>query len=124
MGTHYTKKRRQELKEQFLQYYDESKAMQATSAERIGVTGRTIENWRKSDEEFNEKMSEIEKKWGEWVKGKLMTLIENNNVSAIIFYCKTRLGFSEKKEVEVSTKKSIDVEKALEDIKKTLGEED
>lgn len=118
-----TKKQRDEKKKLFIEALEESRGMITTSCQRAGITKKTLCEWREKDSDFDERINRIKEEQKEWVQGKLMTLIENGSTVATIFFLKTQCGWRETQKLEVSTKKSIDVEKALEDIKKTLGEE-
>lgn len=120
MGKHYKKADREQMKKQFLVYFEESRGMIETSAERIGVSQQTIHNWMNSDPDFKSKVNAIQEKQHEFVVGKLMNLIENNNTSAIIFYCKTRLGWSETTKVALEQTGTIDVEATLRQMKEEL----
>ena len=122
MGTHYNKKKREELKELFLEALEDSRGMITTSCKRAGITKQTVSNWRKDDPEFARRVEEIKDAQKEWVQGQLMTMIANGSTTAAIFFLKTQCGWKEAKEVEITTKQQIDVEKVLEDISKTLGE--
>lgn len=120
MARPYKAEERKQIKEEFLKAYEESLGLQYGSARRANVTVDTINAWRKKDPEFDAAIKEIDSRRDELVVGELMNAIQNHNLSAIIFYCKTRLGFSEKKEVELSSKADIDVEAAIKEMKKDL----
>lgn len=121
MGKHYTKKDREKLKKQFLENMEESKGMVTTSAERIGVSRETISNWRESDPEFNEAVQAIQDKIKEYVEGRLMTLIENGNTAATMFFLKCRAGYRETNKLEIENKNDIDVNAAIAEIKEQLS---
>lgn len=122
MAKHYSKKRREELKSLFLETLEESRGMITTSLAAIGVTKQTLSNWRKDDQEFSDKIDEIKDRQKEWVQGKLMTLIENGNATATIFFLKTQCGWKEAQKVEVETVGDVDVKAAIEEIRKELAD--
>lgn len=121
MGKHYSKKDREKLKKQFLENMEESKGMVTTSAERIGVSRETISNWRESDPEFNEAVQAIQDKIKEYVEGRLMSLIENGNTAATMFFLKCRAGYRETNKLEIENKNDIDVNAAIAEIKEQLS---
>lgn len=120
MARPYKAEERKKIKEEFLKAYEDSMGLQYASCRRAGVTVDTINAWRKKDPEFDAAISEIDHHRDELVVGELMNAIQNHNLSAIIFYCKTRLGFSEKSQLELSSKGDIDVEAAIKEMKKDL----
>jgi hypothetical protein len=125
MARPFNKKQREEKKKLFLEALEESRGMITTSAAAVGVTRETIDNWRKADQEFDKAINEIKEHQKEWVQGKLMTLIENGNTSATIFFLKTQCGWKESQKLEVENLNDIDVQAAINEIReqmKTKGE--
>lgn len=122
MARPFTKKEREEKKKLFLEAFDESKGMTTTSCMRVGISKQTLCNWREDDPQFDEDVRNIQDKWKEWVEGRMMTLIENGNTSAILFYLKCKGGYQEKQHLTVENTGGIDVKEALEDIRRSLTE--
>lgn len=126
MARPYTKKERDKKIQLFLEALEESRGMITTSCERAGITRKTLEKWRKElpPEELEDKINNIKAAQKEWVEGKLMTLIDNGNTSATIFWLKCQAGYKEasKLEVEQTGTGTINVKEALEDIKRSLTE--
>lgn len=124
MARYYKKEEREEKKKMFLEAYEESKGMTTTSCIRAGITRDTLLAWRKKDKDFDSKVIEIKDKWKEWVEGRLMTLIENGNTAAVMFFLKCKGGYQEKQKVEIEQTGEIDIKAAIENIKKTLKEDE
>ena len=120
MARPYTAEERKEKKKLFLEAYEESKGMMTTSCMRVGLTKDTVIAWRKKDKKFDEAITAIQEKNKEWVEGKLMTLVENNNTAAIMFYLKCKGGYQEKQKIELEQKGEIDIHAELEKIKVNL----
>ena len=123
MARPFNKKQRDELKKLFLEALEESRGMITTSAAAIGVTRETIDNWRKADPEFDKAINEIKEHQKEWVQGKLMTLIENGNTSATIFFLKTQCGWKESQKLEVEQVNDIDINAAIREIREQLKDD-
>jgi hypothetical protein len=66
----------------------------------LGVTGRTIKNWKKAHPEFEEAIAEGNKHADSNVIGALYKNALNGNVTAQIFWLKNRQGWRDKSEVE------------------------
>ena len=66
-----------------------------TVAKNLGVTRHTIQNWRKKDPEFNEKVLEILVQQRAWVEDKLMENINKGHFKAQQYYlrCKGRHAY-------------------------------
>jgi len=124
MARYYKKEEREEKKKMFLEAYEESKGMTTTSCIRAGITRDTLLAWRQKDKDFDSKVIEIKDKWKEWVEGRLMTLIENGNTAAVMFFLKCKGGYQEKQKVEIEQTGEIDIKAAIENIKKTLKEDE
>lgn len=120
MARPYTAEERKEKKKLFLEAYEESKGMMTTSCMRVGLTKDTVIAWRKKDKKFDAAITAIQEKNKEWVEGKLMTLVENNNTAAIMFYLKCKGGYQEKQKIELEQKGEIDIHAELEKIKVNL----
>lgn len=120
MGRPLTAAERKEKKALFLEAYDESKAMTTTSCQRAGITRETLSNWRERDKEFDREVIEIQNKWREWVEGRLMTLIENGNTAATLFFLKCKGGYRETQKIELEQVNDFDVQAAIAEIKEQL----
>lgn len=120
MARPYTAEERKEKKKLFLEAFEESKGMTTTSCMRVGLTKDTVIAWRKKDKKFDAAITAIQEKNKEWVEGKLMTLVENNNTAAIMFYLKCKCGYQEKQKIEVEQTGQIDIKAEIDKIKEQL----
>lgn len=118
-----TKKKRDEKKKLFIEALEESRGMVTTSCQRAGITKKTLCEWREKDKAFDEEINRIKEEQKEWVQGRLMTLIENGNTSATIFFLKTQCGWRETQKVEVENTNDVDVREMLKELKKDLTNE-
>lgn len=77
-------------KENFLYFLKESAGMIRASCKYAGIALSTYYDWRKSDREFAEKCDEIMNEELQFVRDKLKEQIHKNNITAIIFYLKSK----------------------------------
>lgn len=124
MARPYTAEERKEKKKLFLEAFEESKGMTTTSCMRVGITKDTLIAWRKKDKKFDAAITAIQEKNKEWVEGRLMTLVENGNTAAIMFYLKCKGGYQEKQRIEVEQKSEIDINAVIQDLKDTLKDDE
>ncbi len=68
----------------------ESKGIVAYACEAAGITRKTFYEWKKDDPEFAEKVDDITEATLDRVEGKLLEAINDDNITAIIFYLKTK----------------------------------
>jgi ACT domain-containing protein len=80
-------------------FWNVSQACQA-----VGISRQTYYRWRK-DQSFQENLNDCQEELKDFIRGKLLELIANNNLIAIIFGCKTICGM-----VEAQGKQSISME--------------
>jgi len=73
---------------------------------------RAYYDWMKKDKEFAESVNFISEKTTDFVESKLLSLVNELNVTAIIFYLKTRAkdrGYIERNEVDLNGNLDITV---------------
>lgn len=109
-------------KERFLEAFKECRGMQQNACKIAHTNAETVNKHRKKDAEFNRQYEQILNETKEYVVGKLMQQIDNDNLSAIIFFLKARCGWSEKQVVAVENDNKTDILEELRKIKKTLNE--
>lgn len=109
-------------KEKYLEAFRKTRGQQQNACKLTHTTAETVNKHRKKDPEFNRQYEEILNETKEYVIGKLMQQIDNDNLTAIIFFLKTRCGFSEKQVVAVEDGNKTDVLEELRKIKKSLNE--
>lgn len=74
----------------FLKAFKETYGVISYACEAANVSRQTYYNWRKNDPEFDEKAKEIEETAIDIAEGKLFSQIGEGNLTAIIFYLKTK----------------------------------
>ena len=97
-----TKKERQDL---FLKHFRESRGIVSYACQKIGITRACYYKWRDSDEKFEERAKEVEEETIDLVESKLLSAINNDDLTAIIFYLKTKgkkRGYVERVEQDVN----------------------
>lgn len=110
-------------KKKFLDAFEKSKGNVSVAARAAGVVRRTIYDWKKDDEELREAMYETIEAAGDFVESKLLSRINKNDTTAIIFFCKTKLkdrGYLEKTYNE-NTNINVECSKEDAEILKRLG---
>ena len=123
MARPYTKEERNQIKEEYLQAYEESMGLQYSSARRAGVTVDTINAWRKKDKKFDAAIKEIDEHTGDVVVGKLMEKIMEGDRASIYFWLKCRKNWHETSRLEIENKNDVDVREMLKELKKDLTNE-
>jgi hypothetical protein len=89
----------------FLEVLAEKKGLIATTCQSVGITKRTYYNWYNNNPEFKEAADAISDMQVEDVVSEFMKKIQGGDITAMIFYLKTKgrkLGFSEKDENETA----------------------
>ena len=77
------KKERQEL---FLKHFRESHGIVSYACQKVGITRACYYKWRDSDLKFKERAEEVEEETIDVVESKLLSAINNDDLTAIIFY--------------------------------------
>ena len=89
-----------------LKALDESKGIVAYACEQANITRKTFYQWKNEDKEFAEKVEEITEATLDRVESKLLEAIHDDNITAIIFYLKTKgkkRGYVEQIDANVNT---------------------
>lgn len=85
----------------------------SVACKSVGIPRKTHYKWLKDDEKYAEAVDEVTDEIGDYVESELIKQVRAHNLTAIIFYCKTKLknrGYFEKGEIEHSGNLVIDVE--------------
>lgn len=77
-------------KETFLKVFGDNLGIMTTSCKVVGIDRQTYYNWLESDVEFKEKVEKIKYQQRELVECKLLTAINDGNITGVIFYLKNR----------------------------------
>ncbi len=82
------------------------------ACKNVGVSRDTHYRWLHDDDWYNDECLKVDEETGDMVEGELMKHIRNGNLTAIIFYCKTKLkdrGYVEKNEMDLGGDMTINV---------------
>lgn len=99
----------QKQKNKFLSAYEKSLGNITIACKAAGFVRSTFYLYKEKDKDFGKRVRELNESVGDFVESKLLKRINNNDITGIIFYCKTRLksrGYIEKSEVEYSGDKN------------------
>ncbi len=102
-------------KRKFIEALDNNMGNIAAACKSTGVSRSCYYKWINNDPKFKEKCDFISESNIDYVESKLMTLIYENNPTAIIFFLKTKgrnRGYVEKLEQDVTVNPFLDLMKA------------
>lgn len=100
-------------KEKFIEALEQSMGIISHAAKKIGVDRTTPYRWMREDEEYKSRVDEVLNVPLDFVESKLFEAINHNNITAIIFYLKTKgkhRGYVERHELTGIDDKDIKVE--------------
>lgn len=100
------------LKKSFLKQFKVTLGNVSHTAESVNINRVTYYRWRDSDAEFKEAADDIIASVGDFVESKLLKAINEDNITGIIFFCKTKLkdrGYVERVEATGKDGGPIDV---------------
>lgn len=120
MDNNRQKARQKKLKEKFLKAFSDCKGIIAYACEMTGISRQCYYNWLDNDEEFAQKCSDVQESSIDLVEAKLLNAINDDNLTAIIFYLKTKgkkRGYVEQIDQNVSSN-------TFEELMKSLPEDD
>ena len=92
-------------KKKFIEALRESHGIITYACQKIGISRVTFYDWCKKDEEFKQLAEEVEESTIDRVESKLLQAINDDKLTAIIFYLKTKgknRGYVERMENNVS----------------------
>ena len=78
------------LKEHFIKAYAEQKGFISEVCKAVGISRQTFYRWKNKDKTFCEIVEDIEEGLIDFVESKLFTRIEKEDITAIIFFLKTK----------------------------------
>jgi hypothetical protein len=73
-----------------LKHLIEGKGIISYACQKAGVSRQTFYNWKKDDPEFAQAVDDVNEDIIDIVESKLLTQINDNNLTAIIFFLKTK----------------------------------
>lgn len=120
---------RKEKKERILEALKDSMGNIGVACKVVKIARKTFYNWKEADEEFKVKAEEIfeeqKSEMDDYAEGKLFQHIRNDNITALIFYLKTRHpGYRLKGLLEIGGKIKVEKELSEDDkelLKKAIG---
>ena len=89
-------------KEKVLQALEESLGVVTTACLKAGISRQLFYQWKKEDKQFADKVLDIEDIALDFAESKLHSQISSNNITATIFFLKTRgkkRGYVEAQEI-------------------------
>jgi hypothetical protein len=93
-------------KEAMLDALEQCLGVVTTACKQVDVPRSTYYKWLKTDDEFADKVKEIENVSLDFAESKLFEQIQDNNTTATIFYLKTKgrkRGYWEKQQMDMTT---------------------
>lgn len=93
-------------KEKLFKALDKAHGNVSTACKEVGICRATFYKWLKANEDLKEYAEQVHESAIDHVENKLFDLINDKNVTAIIFYLKTQgksRGYIEKQEFAVTT---------------------
>jgi len=93
-------------KEAILKALESSLGVVTTACKKTEIPRSTFYKWVKEDEDFAEKVKDIENVSLDFAESKLFEQMSDNNTSATIFYLKTKgrkRGYWEKQQMDMTT---------------------
>lgn len=76
-------------------------------AQSLGISRSTLNNRKAESEQFVQAIKKGKAQGIAYVAGKLQKKIEEGDMTAIIFFLKTRAGWSEKQVLDVTTREEV-----------------
>lgn len=95
--------RTQERKQAVIEALQESLGIVTTACINAGVSRSQFYEWLKNDKEFAKAVEDIEDVTLDFVEGKLLQNVKDNDTQSILFYLKTkgkRRGYTERSEIQ------------------------
>ena len=102
--TRKEQERTTEGKKRVLEALDKSLGIVTTACANAGVSQTQFYEWRRTDSEFAEAVKAIDNKQMDFVEGKLLQNIKDNDTHSILFYLRTKgksRGYTERTEVQL-----------------------
>ena len=104
------RERTKQRKKLFLRLFVDKVGSISELCKAIRIDRKTYYNWMKADEVFNEDVQNMREALIDFAEGKLLKLIDEKNVAAVIFFLKTQAkhrGYIEKTELGLSGEATI-----------------
>lgn len=113
------KKRIAEQQGVFLEFYAKYQGIVTAACKAININPSTFYDWLKKYSSFRKKIERIKQEQVGYVEDKLIQAIADNNITAVIFYLKSKHpDYKPRQEISFNDKEKID--KTLDKIDKLL----
>lgn len=99
-------------KEAFIVALEKALGIVSQAAKQVGIDRTTPYRWMKEDEDFKDRVEEIQNVVGDFAETKLYELVNDGNPSAVIFLCKTKFknrGYVERQEITGVDGSNLDI---------------
>lgn len=108
--------------EKVVEAFESSAGNMSLTAKKLNINRRTLQRWREKFPDLNSKMKDIEEGLIDLCETKLMQAINEGNLTAILFFLKTKgksRGYIEGQFItgSINTNKSMSQEEAIDFIK-------
>lgn len=93
------------LKKEFIIAFEKSLGIVTTACKKTNINRSTYYDWIKNDEDFKTRCDAISEQSKDFAESKLLELISEKNVAAVLFYLKTKAkdrGYTEKSIHEIT----------------------
>ena len=93
------------IKKAWVQAMEKNLGIVTQTAKAVGIHRSTYYEWRKQDPEFAERCDEVQNIALDFVEGKLLKRIQDEDTASILFYLKTKgkhRGYVERTEVQTT----------------------
>lgn len=124
------RKRRSKRKKEFIEAFQKSLALVASTCRKVGISIPTFYNWYNDDPDFAAQIDEIRELAKDAVESKIYKKIDDGDTTMLIFYAKTKMkdrGYVERQEVTgadgsalMGQQSSVDVSSLTEEQRKVL----
>jgi hypothetical protein len=107
---------KKDRQERFLKHFNEDKGVISCACQKTGITRACYYKWMENDPKFKEKCEEINEEVIDLVESKLLSAINKGDLTAIIFYLKTKgkkRGYIERVEQDVTINPFLELMKEL-----------
>lgn len=107
-------------KSMFLEELERQKGSCYAAYNKLGLPYGRYYKWRKEDPEFDKACAEMQNSMVEFAEQRMYDLIAEGNPVLLKFFLSARGNYTEKKQIEVNSTNTVDVNEAILDIKQEL----
>lgn len=107
-------------KEDFLAELEKQNGNCYRAYTNLGLPYTRYYRWRKEDPDFNEAVENLQLGMVQVVEDRMFQLIQEGNAGLVKFYLSAKGNYAEKKQIEINSSNTVDINTALNDIKEEL----